>query len=1711
MTVDRTAVLSATNIPDSTVYRVIVVMTNYGKAQKKDSALADLPEGADLTSSAYDAYTASVTVGDVIDYCTQTVDLSVYGDKITTIEGVGYARSASGFNLAGIPITAIPADEFAMCDSMTKITLPSGVKTIGDRAFNLCTKLETVAYEGHEATEQVVDLTAIDRVGDEAFYGCSSITTVNFKEYDEKNELYLGKSSFAACTGITKVVIPIANADNLGSSAFAGCQKLDEIVLRDDLTYIPASVFSATIASKITIPSNISYIGASAFQDTKMVTADFSNCTKLKSIKQGAFSGALIYEVKLPDSLEEIESLAFNASTIMKIAIPANVTKIQEKTFYDCEYLYDISIKDAANSKLSTIEKEAFRKCISLPDTKFLADVTKLESIGEYAFADCSGYYTNSAGTAVTSILGTRTYGDFAEVVLPDCVTTLGTGAFYGNYSLRKITLGSGIKEIPEKAFYCATSSNSIPELETVILPQSVEKIGKEAFYGCKRLDTVGYSKNGVVVVEEGLVQFPDTLISIEQSAFQYCSTRLSCTLISKIVYVDADNLFTEERDGTATYMACKDGDSALQVFYVNPDNLKAEEFDGAVKLYVAGRKYWITDTSAITTTKPATDVLSSYVQSSSWFTMMDTDLDAYQDYISDGKNSTVYIPKEDLSTTEVADGTAIYLLDTTYIKVGSEVTTQGEFYAPKTQSLYLKYDFGIKNLTLPDSVETLGTSVFANNTNLVNVVLSDRLTEIPNSAFANCGDKLYDITTGKEITYSYVGLQSIVFPEKLEKIGSSAFIKCYAFDLPQNNAGWGVFPDTLKEIGASAFNECYHLTSVQFPSLLETIGASAFKQCAQTESVKAAYYDSTNTAKTDTVTVPVAGNGLSKVNFTYAVRLKSIGSSAFASTPITSVNITKSELTKIESNLFQNCWYLENVTCPSTITSVGSNAFQNCNSLRTVSIPASATVESTILSQHVDALSHLSFTVSADEKSQQIPIGESITLPINAFNSSTLSGSFKVSVKQEDGEYVELQEGADNDGIIGYTVEQNSKKIWQVTLYGNKLGEVSVRVEATWFGENKSGNTSQLETMEYDVVVDEVPAASVTLSDKNLLTDNDSKILYLSAESAPYTLQALITPMNVTHEPDLSYWNSSVEGIVTLSDAAYVEKTGTAAVIVTPDALGTTKVTLAHSGLKDECNVKVVAPAKSLSYTVETTGKQTSTLTMALDAENQIHANLTFDDKYADTLDKDEVVFTSSNPEVVTVDGAGNIKAVGIGTAKITIKTLAVTTKSTGKTATVTVNVKDEYTPDADSVTIIGADTVNVKGSITLEAAVLPSNASQDVTWTVSSGDTIASVKADADGNGVVTGLKPGKATIKATTANNRSQTYSVTVLQPASSINIIESTVTVYRGKTYSISKATTTTAKEGFRVTPADSTDSVTWTSSDAKIASITQSGDSVNITANKQGSAVLTATTTSGKMDKVTIRVVEPITTLTLKKIAATVNVNKTIKLSATKAPANSSEKLTWISSNKAVATVSSSGVVTGKRAGTTTITVKSESGKTATCTVSVKVPATKIAIRTASASAKKIYVSLGTTYRLGYSVTPGNTTDTITFSSSKQSVATVDKTTGTITPKKKGTIKVAVKTTSGKKATIIVCVVKKAVKSKKVKLSGASTVKVGKTIKLTAKVTPAKSTDTITYKVNKSAYASVDSTGTVTGKKKGTVKVTVTTSSGKKATKTIKVK
>ena len=211
------------------------------------------------------------------------------------------------------------------------------------------------------------------------------------------------------------------------------------------------------------------------------------------------------------------------------------------------------------------------------------------------------------------------------------------------------------------------------------------------------------------------------------------------------------------------------------------------------------------------------------------------------------------------------------------------------------------------------------------------------------------------------------------------------------------------------------------------------------------------------------------------------------------------------------------------------------------------------------------------------------------------------------------------------------------------------------------------------------------------------------------------------------------------------------------------------------------------------------------------------------------------------------------------------------------------------------------------------------------------------------------------------------------------------------------------------------------------------------------------------------------------TVTLDKTSATVYTGKTVTLKA--ASNDTAKTVTYTTSNKAVATVSSTGVVKGVKAGTAVITANCGNA-TATCKVTVKAPSVKFA-----KSSAVVYTGKTATVKATLAGV-----SSVTYKSSNTKIATVNSKTGTVKGIKAGTVTITA--TSGKlKATY-----KLTVKNPTFTLTKSSaTIAKGKTTTIRSKATPV---STVTYTSSNKKVATVTGKGVVKGISKGKATITV---------------
>ena len=258
-----------------------------------------------------------------------------------------------------------------------------------------------------------------------------------------------------------------------------------------------------------------------------------------------------------------------------------------------------------------------------------------------------------------------------------------------------------------------------------------------------------------------------------------------------------------------------------------------------------------------------------------------------------------------------------------------------------------------IESISLPESVEILGASVFSSCVYLEEVTLSSNIQEIGRYCFSFCHNLTRInlpstlISIGESAFYDCKSLKSIAIPESVEFIDSNAFVACSISEVyidnieswcrmkfvnngsnPLYNANLYVngekitkliIPEGVTSIGDKAFVNCLNITNVVIPKSLNHIGKDAFNYCnilnvyvENLESWCKLIFDNDSSNPLYNASLCVNGE-----------KIRSL--------------IIPEGVTSICDRAFKNCISIESVTIPESVSVIGSDAFSNCNNLRDV------------------------------------------------------------------------------------------------------------------------------------------------------------------------------------------------------------------------------------------------------------------------------------------------------------------------------------------------------------------------------------------------------------------------------------------------------------------------------------------------------------------------------------------------------------------------------------------------------------------------------------------------------------------------------------------------------------------------------------------------------------------------------------------------------
>lgn len=389
-----------------------------------------------------------------------------------------------------------PASLYLNGNPITNVVIPDGIIHIPDYVFQGCNELESVTIPS-----------SVKRIGEGAFENCISLTSVSIPD----SVLFVDDYAFAGCSGITQLQIG-NNVKSIGERAFADCINIKNLSLPDSVESISYGAFDGCESlKKISFGENIKYIGSYAFADI--------------NVEEVSISDIMFYWAELPwDFMHRFsDKIVLNGNPITSVVIPDGVTYIPDNAFEDCSTLESVTIPEG----VAVIGNSAFRNCDNLLEISIPYSTIK---IGESAFASCDKLESVTILNNATTI-GAGAFSDcyqLADVDIPETLSFANAGsAFeytpyrsalesdsYGivymgdllvrvtDKTLSEYRIKEGTKAIGYAAFEGCTN------VESIIIPDSVNIIGDQAFRLCAKLKNISIPD---AITEIGHSVFDDT------------------------------------------------------------------------------------------------------------------------------------------------------------------------------------------------------------------------------------------------------------------------------------------------------------------------------------------------------------------------------------------------------------------------------------------------------------------------------------------------------------------------------------------------------------------------------------------------------------------------------------------------------------------------------------------------------------------------------------------------------------------------------------------------------------------------------------------------------------------------------------------------------------------------------------------------------------------------------------------------------------------------------------------------------------------------------------------------------------------------------------------------------------------------------------------------------------------------------------------------
>lgn len=531
----------------------------------------------------------------------------------------------------------------------------------------------------------------------------------------------------------------------------------------------------------------------------------------------------------------------------------------------------------------------------------FEPNIEKVEIPGDYNRYVKSVIFEGDNTQVAIDFLGRST---LEEVRLPANITQFdGPSTFRGCDMLKRVILPEKLKEIPAYFF------KECPNLTTLVIPNSVTKIGREAFSG-SGISQITLSENlttieAMAFKESGLTQItlPESLTTIEASAFY--KTKLETITIPKNV----------TKIPTDCFYQCENLTRAM--FPNTLTTIDARAFRGCSNLAN------IDIPTSLETIGVGAFGDCKNLKLTNQFRFPDSMKEigeaAFENCTQLGINQLIFP-----GNMENANIGAFKNCDVTHV-----IVEEGAKTVTLTTNKY------IKSITLPKTVSKLAG--FLDAVELESFVIDEDapLTEIGVLTF-----------------FRSTKLKSFICPKSVTKIGGMAFSECTALETVK-------LPEGITSIGDRAFEYCSSMVNLNIPKGVKTIGTKAFLRCSSwrgevdlpqiTVLPQQVFYDCRNLKRLTFATgiTSIGEEALAQCGglgaLTFDEGLTSIGQKAFDWSSITELHLPES-LKSLSDWMCHDCENLQKVTLPNSLTEIAKGAFKSCKQLTEINIPTALT-----------------------------------------------------------------------------------------------------------------------------------------------------------------------------------------------------------------------------------------------------------------------------------------------------------------------------------------------------------------------------------------------------------------------------------------------------------------------------------------------------------------------------------------------------------------------------------------------------------------------------------------------------------------------------------------------------------------------------------------------------------------------------------------------